>query len=74
MEVVLTKTTQSTITYGNEQTVETIRLTNVTRIDYVYNLGVASYYAITHQTGDDASAHTTNFGVKDYIISIVPML
>ena len=74
MEVVLTKTTHTAVSYGNEQTVETLRLTNVTRIDYVYNGGVASYYAITHQTGDDVASHTTNFGCDVYMISIVPML
>ena len=73
MKVILMKSTTDDVTYGEENTVETIELDNVTNIEYVEAVGTdADYYAITHKTGSDASAHTTNFSVYDYILSIIP--
>ena len=73
MNVTLMKQSSDTVTYGEEQTLEVIRLTNVTRIDYVENSG-EPYYAITHKTGSDASAHTTNYDCSDYILAVEPSI
>lgn len=75
MTVYLMKSSTDTVTYGEELTAEVIKLENVTNIAYVESSGTyADYFAITHKTGSDADAHTTNYSAYDYILSIVPAI
>ena len=71
MKVLVSKKIDVTqITYGERLQSEVEFLENVTNIAEA-TVGTSKVYNITHQTGSDASPHTTSYAVDDYIISIM---
>ena len=71
MKVIACKAVGTDVSYGSTETVEVLKFENVTSI--TYSGGATPSYGITHQTGNDASSHTTNLDAKQYILNIVPM-
>lgn len=69
--IAVSKINTTSLAYGERQQIETLSFDNVSNIAEV-TVGVSgTFYQITHKTGADEEAHTTQLPVTDYTIMIV---